>query len=257
MAEEKKIDTWKKFSKHIRSRNTDLLKGLSYYPEAILVGGCQRSGTTMISNAIMQGEGIEKLSELDSALVLAEVVGPNLNGNYCFQTTYINERFYEYWKYGKKNKLVWMVRNPYSVVYSLTRFSERFCLDELFLGCGKHVMNKSDQVKFDRFGSFAINRIRRACYSYNAKVNQLVSILQNLDEERVIVVDYDELVKDKCVILASIYKFFGIHYKPEFSELINEKSIGKASNLSKDTRFLIDSLSGPYYDLAKKLVCKI
>ncbi|OHX36748.1 hypothetical protein BJL95_07535 [Methylomonas sp. LWB] len=252
------IKTWKAFSKQVRNKDIKFLKELNQYNGAILVGGCQRSGTTMISDIIMRGDGVSDLSgpdkELNSALALSGFLSLDKNVRYCFQTTYVNERYDEYFKYWSDNKMVWMIRNPCSVVYSLTRFSERFCLDELFLGCGQFMMDDMDRSKFNKLGLWSLDRIRMACYSYNSKANQALAIIDNLGADNVFVIDYDELVRDKHKILASLFGFLGVSYNADLADAISDKSVGKANNLSKKNISLICELSGGYYSQVRRLV---
>lgn len=251
------INTWKKFSRKIRGNSCDLLISLSKYPGSILVGGCQRSGTTMISNIIMQSDDVVTLhgldKELTAALVLSGFLSPNYSGRFCFQTTYLNENYDEYFKYFNGNKLIWMIRNPYSVVYSLTRFSERFCLDELFVGYGQYFMTKEDRLRFDRLGLWSIDRVRRACYSYNSKIDQIFSIVSNIGIDNVCVIDYDDLIINKVVVLPKIFDFIGVKYEDDFLGLIKDSSLGKADLLSKNNRNLIGLLSESYYRKAREL----
>src|SRR5215471_17197891 len=44
--------TWRRFHRGVRRRGLPLLKNLPSYPRCILVAGCQRSGTTMLTRLI-------------------------------------------------------------------------------------------------------------------------------------------------------------------------------------------------------------
>jgi len=253
-----KIDSWRKFVKQVRSNNDNLLCRLEQFPHAILVGGCQRSGTTMLSDVIMQSDKIVNLSGIDKELTAALILSGNasapLGDRYCFQTTYLNECYIEYWQYSGNQKLIWVIRNPFSVAYSLTRFSENFCLDELFTSCGHAFMDENDRRKFNRFGLWSVSRIRRACYAYNAKIAQIVSIMDKLGRDKVLVIDYDELVNNKEILLPKVFDFVDLPYKHEYGDMIHAKSIKKSNKLSERNRNLINSLCLPSYQKAKELV---
>ena len=44
--------TWQDFHSGVRRRSGSLLEGLPRYPDCVLVAGCQRSGTTMLTRLI-------------------------------------------------------------------------------------------------------------------------------------------------------------------------------------------------------------
>ena len=54
--------------------------------------------------------------ELDAALALAGLVDLPLERRYCFQTTYLNERYEDYRTLDAGQRLIWVLRNHYSVV---------------------------------------------------------------------------------------------------------------------------------------------
>ena len=88
---------------------------------AILVTGCQRSGTTILSRIITRSDGMVDYwfgrdDELDAALILSGHVWHSPVGRYCFQTTYLNECYEEYFQCDLNQKIIWMIRSPYSVI---------------------------------------------------------------------------------------------------------------------------------------------
>ena len=172
------IKTWQKFAKHVRSNGCNLLSRLDEFPNSVLVSGCQRSGGTMLAGIITHSEGMtdfawSKDDELDGALILSGYADCVPEGRYCFQTTYLNECVTEYYRHTPDFKLIWLLRNPYSVVYSLLHNWKRFALNELFLGCGINLLPEDARRRYERYGLIAINRLTRACLSYNAKISQV------------------------------------------------------------------------------------
>ena len=118
-----RICSWRQFDRHVRPGGCSLLRRLDDFPNAILVAGCQRSGTTILSRVLTQSEGMVEYSfgkddELDAALILSGRVEHEPAGRYCFQTTYLNNCVQEYFAHSEY-KLVWALRNPFSVVYSM------------------------------------------------------------------------------------------------------------------------------------------
>ena len=90
------IKSWEEFAAIIKSKGCHLLKRLDEFPRSILVTGCQRSGTTVLSIVINSSEGItryvkESDLELAGALILPGLKAHEPKGRYCFQTTYVNE----------------------------------------------------------------------------------------------------------------------------------------------------------------------
>ena len=71
-----RIKTWRRFAREVRPKGCRLLSRLERFPKSVLVTGCQRSGTTMLSRIITQSEGMTnywfgKDDELDAALILS------------------------------------------------------------------------------------------------------------------------------------------------------------------------------------------
>ena len=123
---EKKINNWQQFTDFVRLSNRPLLEHLDDFNEPVLVTGCQRSGTTMLSQILTESAGMvnygsDNSLELDGALILSghSEHEPLPNGRYCFQTTYLDDFYHEYFDHQGRFKLIWVIRNPASVVYSL------------------------------------------------------------------------------------------------------------------------------------------
>ena len=159
------INAWRRFGKKVRSNKCDLLKCLKNYPDSVLVSGCQRSGTTMLARLFTASEGMVKYyfgvdDEHDAALLLAGIEEKPQEGRYCFQTTYLNECYREYLNNDLSFKLIWVVRNPFSVVYSLLYNWDSFALDELFEACGVEVLDTDAKQRYISSGK------RRAGGSY-------------------------------------------------------------------------------------------
>lgn len=247
----KTIKTWPEFARHVRNKQDDLLSRLEDFPDSILIAGCQRSGTTMLAQIITQSEGMVNYwfgpdDELDAALILSGNVKHEPRGRYCFQTTYLNERYPEYFEH-KNFRMVWMVRNPHSVVYSMLHNWPRFALNELFSSCATQLLDERYKRRFEMFGRWGVPRLLRACYAYNAKNSQIRQLRVHLDETRLQVVDYDDLVKNKAYILPRIYEFLGRPYKSEYEQAIKTSSLTKSSRASKHEQQAVERLCMPVY----------
>ena len=133
--------SWKRFHNEVRTNGCNLLDNLIEYPDSVLVSGCQRSGTTILARVITQSEGMvndwrRSDDELDAALILSGKEKRKNVGRYCFQTTYLNECYGEYFNKNYKFKLIWVLRNPLSVIYSMRYNWGSLSFNELYDACG-------------------------------------------------------------------------------------------------------------------------
>jgi hypothetical protein len=252
------ITTWDQFNQIIRPSNIKLLGKLQDFPNSILVTGCQRSGTTILTEIIAHSEGLSKFqitsdSELDAALILSGYINIKADGRYCFQTTYLNEKYYEYYEHLDGHRIIWLLRNPFSVVYSML-YNWGNKPDRLFNSCGVSHLKGIDKFRYKLLGLKGVSMLRRACWAYIGKTSQLFDLNEKYDHERLLVVDYDDLVNRKNVILPAIYKFIGLDYSLEYENKIHINSLSKINNLSKHYRRIINSLSYHTYEKARSLL---
>lgn len=252
------VKNWRSFARYVRGNQERLLGQLDAFADSILVTGCQRSGGTMLARVISGSEGMTKYSgsndeELDAALILSGKVPHHPVGRYCFQTTYLNERYPEYFEHPNQY-IIWLLRNPHSVVYSMLYNWKRFALNELFLHCGYEHMSYRDRVQFQRFGLFGVAPVRRAVYAYLGKTSQLFKLEQNYAADRLTIVDYDVLVRDKGRLLPRLYERIQLPYKPGYGAPIGNRSLAKKSRLKRNEVELIDDLCMPIYNDALALV---
>ncbi len=253
------IKNWKQFARQIRRQRAPLLSTLDEFENVILVAGCQRSGTTMLTRVLTRSEGIIDCSfghddELDAALILSGRAARPVNGRCCFQTTYLNECYEEYYQHPGKFRLIWVLRNPFSTIYSLVHHWKRFALNELFEGCGVKEMNESESARYRRLGRLSISPLLRACLSYNAKVSQVFELRKHLNSDVLAIVDYDNLVKNKEKVLPEIYDFVGLEYSGRYGDAISTKSLNKSSRLSTHEQSVINERCLPVYHNALKTV---
>ena len=247
--------TWPQFASRIRPGRTDLLSELAQLQQPILVAGCQRSGGTMLANSITQHPGVtpfawSKDAELDAALVLSGTAPlPELHATnrYCFQTTYLNEQGAEYQHQANPFYLIWLIRNPYSVVYSMVYNWKRFALNEVFLGCGAHLLDEQQARRLSRFGVLGVPPILRACYAWLGKMAQCEELLATLPTDRMTTLSYEDLVKNKETMLNRLFTFVGLptHAGPESN--ISTRSLGKADRLSPKARAIVETLCEDSY----------
>lgn len=253
--------SWKKFRKATQGYRCTLLRCHDEFKKSIFVAGCQRSGTTILSRIIANSNGMANFQftdddELDAALILSGLIKHTPRGRYCFQTTYLNECFYEYKNLHEDDKLIWVIRNPQSVVYSMLYHWKNFALKTLFKNCGVTQLDPDRRRRYNYFGIYGVSRLVMACASYNAKNLQLPIIKNFLGDNRIMVLEYDDLVAKPEVILPAVYDFVELPYHPSYASMINKKSIDKSSKLSKRERSFINEYSKPIYEDMRKHVTK-
>lgn len=244
------IRTWQRFAKEVRLSGKPLLADAGRYKDSIFVAGCQRSGTTAVSRLLTNGEGLGNFwkrrdEELDAAVILSGKEKLNPAARYCFQTTYLNERYLEYLDNVGHHQLVWILRNPYSVVYSLVYNWEAFAFKELYGACGeKWLIDHASEVVPES----GTEMVFKACCSYNSKIEQLRYLLRSLPKEKLIVLDYDELVASKELILPKLYQFLNLTYHSNYAEQIHSRSVDKSQKLSDEERQIVQKMCVEEYE---------
>lgn len=257
------VTSWRQFEKQVRCKSSCLLCDLDRYHDAILVAGCQRSGTTILSRIITQSDGADGYQytnddELDAALILSGQINhdPEDNKRYCFQTTYLNDSFPEYFDHDDF-RLVWVLRNPYSVIYSMIHNWKRGALNRLFNRCGARFLEGKEKDRYGLFGSCAVSRIRKACLSYNGKVSQTNELFDKLGSGRMLVVEYDEVIKHKSRLLPEIYEFLGMQYKNEYEDKLHSRSINKSDRFSGSHKEMIQQACWDLYCDMRDKYCSL
>jgi Sulfotransferase family len=236
-----------------------LLASLARYPDCVLVAGCQRSGTTMLTRIIAGASGFWRLAltrddELDAALVLSGYVDVPADRRYCFQTTYLNECFPEYRTMGARQKLIWVLRNPHSVVHSMVYNWKRFALNELYVYCGAEPADIEERRRSARFPwPFGISRTERACSAYAGKSMQIFAIRDMVPPGQLLIVDYDQMVRAPKVTLEMVFRFIGEPFDSEYGRSVRGDSVRKADGQSDVFRHRIDEIAVPAYQECAKL----
>ena len=256
-----RIRSWRQFDRYVRPDGCSLLRRLDEFPDAILVAGCQRSGTTILARLLTQSEGMVNYwfgrdDELDAALILSGQEEHEPRGRYCFQTTYLNNCVEEYFSH-EQYKLIWVLRNPYSVVYSMLHNWRRAALNRLFRSCGTTSLGNAEKRRYRLFGTLGVSRIRKACLSYNVRVSQVFELKERLKEDQLIVVDYQDLVERKEQVLPRIYDFTGLEYRNSYPAKIKSTSLGKSSHQPQAEARAAEALCMPVYLKARSVLTGI
>ena len=209
------IRSWAAFHALVKQPDRPLLAKLDDYSNPILVAGCQRSGTTALARLLKRAPGMIDHAfghddELDGALLLAGHAARGTDGRHCFQTTYLNDRFREYFEH-RDFRLIWMLREPRSVVFSMLNNWKRGALNRLYDACGAEVLAQADPAPSVARTWLGPSRLAKACSSYVAKTAQTFALRERLGE-RIAIVDYDELVASKQALLPELCAFAGVAY---------------------------------------------
>ena len=253
------ITTWRQFWNISKPAGCSLLSRLDEFPNSILVTGCQRSGTTLLSRIINDSDEITKYwfgpdDELDAALILSGYVEHEPQGRYCFQTTYVNECFREYFKYNGRHKIIWVLRNPSSVIYSMLYNWIDDSLNELYRSCGGNIVSGRDKWLSGLFGEAGIPRLRKACWAYKGKTAQIFELYNVLSERSLLIIDYDDMVKNKERVLRKIYRFVNLYYRPSYADNIHSKSLKKTRYLSQRELEVVKTMCESDYLNARALL---
>jgi hypothetical protein len=255
------ITSWDEFDTFVRRRNRPLLARLDDFPRSVLITGCQRSGTTILSRIVNATEGMARYyfgpdDELDAALILSGYVQHRCESRHCFQTTYVNDCT-EYDGHSGGHRIVWLLRNPTSVVFSMLYNWSDTSLNRLFEQCGSRRLSSADAVLLRRLGMVRGGRLRRACLAYAGKTAQLRELRERLGRDCVMVVDYDDLVSKPQRVLPAIYDFAGLIYQPRYASAIQPTRRHTARELSPAERRTIERLCDAEYGAARNCLSDV
>jgi hypothetical protein len=250
------IRSWAAFETVVKQSGRPLLSTLDEYADAILVAGCQRSGTTALARLLKRADGMIDHAfghddELDGALLLCGYAARSIDGRHCFQTTYLNDRFPEYFEH-HGFRLIWMLREPRSVVYSMLNNWKRGALNRLFDACGADVLARSGEPPTLSETWLGPSRFAKACASYVGKTEQTAELCARL-AGRIAVVDYDELVAHKLTLLPRLCDFVGLAYDARLAAALHDRSVGKRNKLGARDAERVDRLCLGAYERALAL----
>jgi hypothetical protein len=252
-----RIKTWAQFDRQIRSLDRKLLARLSDFEAPVLVAGCQRSGTTILTRILQEALGMAPLQftgddELDAALILSGEIGAPPDARCCFQTTYVNDHLAEYFEHSNY-KLIWLIRRPEAVVRSMLLNWRRAALRRLFRACGRHALDEKGARRFDRFGTFGFRRLQMACLSYNVKTAQIHALADKLTADRLHILDYDDLIGEPEVLLPRVFEFAGIPFDDRFLSRLAGPNRPKGRQLTELDKKTVVGLCDAEYQRAAEL----
>ena len=234
------INSWSSF--YTALNDAPLFARLDDYPKALLIGGCDWAAATAITRLFKRLPCFADSSwghddELDGALLLAGRSARRTVGRPCFQTTYVRERYREYFAHDDF-KLIWVVREPRAAVSSLLASRGRALPHRNTLG----LSGKSA-------GGQGASRLEKACAAYTASIRQTLELKERLGE-RVAVVDYDELATDRSRLLPALCRFANVSCDGHVLRHLHGKSVRKGVLASFEAT-IVDQLALPAYRRAR------
>lgn len=237
-----RISSWNDF--YDAMANRPLLSRLDDYRDALLIAGCDWSAATAITTLFKRLPCFADSSwghddELDGALLLANGAehGEEALGRHCFQTTYVRERYREYFQHDHF-RLVWIVREPRAAVRSLLASRARTLPPRTTLGLpGKSAHGQ------------AASRLEKACAAYLASIRQTWELKQRLGD-RIAIVDYDELTAHRNRLLPALCRFAGVECEARVLRHLHGKSVRKGA-LAPWEALIVDQLALPAYRRAR------
>lgn len=252
------ITSWAQFDRYVRYGDNQLLAELGRFPAAILVAGCQRSGTTIVSRILREAMNmpptqVTKDDELDAALILSGTVEFETSEQCCFQTTYLNDHFAEYFDH-QNYRLIWVVREPEAVVRSMLLNWRRGALNRLFRACGKRALGEIELKRFNRFGTLGVSRLDKACLSYVVKTAQVHHIAEKLGPDRLYLLEYDDLLNRTATVLPDMFSFASLPYNDQVRQRVSNRDRPQKSRLSAAQRKRISDRCQDEYERATELV---
>jgi hypothetical protein len=239
---ERGITSWADFYAALADR--PLLGKLDDFPDALLIAGCDGSATTAVTHMFQRLPCFTDSSwshddELDGALLLAGERPCPGGGRHCFQTTYMRERYREYFRH-ERFKLVWIIREPRAAVHSLLANRTRRLPPRTAVGLsGKSIAGQG------------ASRLEKACATYVASIRQTLELKERLGE-RVAVVDYDELAAHRNRLLPALCRFASVPFDTPLLHHLHGKSVRKGVRPSWEAA-IIEQLALPAYRRARSV----
>lgn len=245
--------TWRQFDREIRPRGCKLLVRLREFPRAVVVAGCQRSGTTLLGKVLAAADGFDhftfaKFPELSAALALSGEVEAGMEARAVLQTTYVDDAWKEYLELAEGQKIIWVLRNPFSVAASMLYNWPMFALNHTLARCGAEQLPESGRKLFRWMGPCVVPRVERACAIYAQKARQLLELHERMFATRqLLVIDYDRLVTEPPGVLAIIEHFLDCPDGTFAGDVIDRSRQRKSNRLSPRQREVISRRCLEFY----------
>ena len=103
-----------------------------------------------------------------------------------------------------------------------------------------------------QLGSYGFSTLKKACLSYVQKTGQIFEIERKLGND-VMVVEYNDIIRKKNVMLPNLFSFFELEYDPVYGSTIDSRSLTKAKRLSERQKRMIYEVCWETYEKARSL----
>ncbi len=143
-----------------------------------------------------------------------------------------------------------MLREPHSVVYSMLYNWRRDALKRLFQACGIEQLHAARAAGSAIRGWPGPSRFEMACAAYVSKTLQTLELVAGLSHDRLLVVDYDDLVLRRSVLVPRIFEFAGVPYDEDSATRLHARSITRRSRFTRARALHIDRVCGAVYERA-------
>jgi hypothetical protein len=147
-------------------------------------------------------------------------------------------------------RLIWMVREPRSVVYSMLHNWKRGALNRLYEACGSAHYQTPPAARSMMTDWIGPSRLDKACASYMAKTEQTHELRKRLGD-RIMIVDYDDLVLHREVLLPRLFEFAGVELNSHLFKRLHGNSVRKGNNLAEWEATRVAALCAPAYRRAR------
>ena len=237
---EHRITSWHGY--YAATADRPVLARLDDYPDALLIAGCDSSAATAITRLFQRlpcfaDSSWDHDDELDGALLLAGLQDGPTEGRHCFQTSFVRERYREYFAHDNY-RLIWILREPRAAVRSLLGLRQGTLPRRTALGLAP----KSG-------GGPSASRLEKACATYLATIRQTAELRERLGE-RIAVIDYDDLARDRARALPALCRFASVGCDSRVLRHLHGKSVRKGALASWEGA-IVDELALPAYRRAR------
>jgi protein-tyrosine sulfotransferase len=249
-------------------------------PKYIFVGGCGRSGTTLIQKILSAHKNIEAGAEFGFTKDIFKLYsGLSISYDQQMLSTYIHdkkelkllfEKFYAgFFDHLKKSNTFYISEKTPSNIFvaheALTVFEDAFFINVIRDGrdvAQSHIQVKKRYKKNKKFAGFSI---KSTCRLWNSSIDNYFSLIKSEHQSRIINICYESLIKDPENVLKELFSRLNLDFSTEllspekidnkahvngiwyteemYKQSFNPNNIGKWNQLGFHKKILISSLT--------------
>jgi hypothetical protein len=245
---------------------TSLLKKLHLFPGAVLVGGCQRSGTSIAARCLsycgavrVVPDDLHSHLEINSFALLSgySPVTPQ-EGRYVFQVTYLDHDYVELMISEEQFSLIWCLRNPFDVVRSMLHNWWDTAIYGTLENCGYTALSPEQLKQFKQWGSFEqwdrslISRVQAACAVYLSKLNHAYTLKEFFKQSRnsLHFLQFERFIQAPEHTLHELCDHLSLQYSQSAVEVISPDKSSRLPELTGEEHSVVESLCRAPYERA-------